>query len=74
LASFFAARKEMQILRCHENGCAEGTLECGTVSYRLLLGLQGGSFAASLQGASRIFMRCGAPQAHKICAQDDMSF
>ena len=21
--------------RCHENGCAEGTLECGSVSYRL---------------------------------------
>ena len=61
----------MQMLRCHENGCAEGTLECGSVSYGLLLGLHGGSFAAALQGASRIFMQSGAPQAHEICAQHD---
>ena len=37
---------QSEIPRCHENGCAEGTLECGirqpTDSYRLSLGTQGG--------------------------------
>jgi len=26
-----------EILRCFENGSAEGTLECGSASYRLLV-------------------------------------
>jgi hypothetical protein len=56
---------------CHENACAEGTVECGSASYRLWLRIQGGSFAAALQGASRIFMRSGEPKDHEIFAQDD---
>ena len=60
-----------ETLRCHENACAEGTLECGSASYRLRLGIQGGSFAAALQGASRIFMRNGEPKDHGVCAQGD---
>ena len=30
-----------------------------------------GSFAVALQGASRIFIHCAAPQAHEIFAQED---
>ena len=43
--------------------CAEGILECGSASYRLQLGMKGGSFAAALQGAARIFMLPGYPSA-----------
>jgi hypothetical protein len=63
--------RNAESLRCHENACAEGTLECGSASYRLWFGIQGGSFAAALQGASRIFMRSGEPKDHEVCAQDD---
>jgi hypothetical protein len=59
---------------CFENGCAEGTLDCGRSSYRFCLARLGGmsawertksgSFAAAVQSASRIFMHSGEPQAH----------
>jgi len=39
----------------------------------LSLGIQG-SFAAALQGASRIFVQGGEPKHHGICAHDDSSF
>jgi hypothetical protein len=51
------------IERYSENACAEGTLECGSARYRGSLEFQGGSFAAALQGASRIFMVSGCPSA-----------
>jgi hypothetical protein len=35
------------------------------------LGVQGGSFAAAVQGASRIFVQRGEPKDHGICGQDD---
>jgi hypothetical protein len=35
------------------------------------LGIQGGSFAAAVQGASRIFMQCGEPKDHEICPRND---
>jgi len=44
------------IASCSENDCSEGTSECGSDSYRLCFEFHGGSFAAALQGASRIFM------------------
>ena len=53
-------------------GCAEGALECGSVSYRLWLGFQAGSSAAAVQGASRIFMRGGEPKDHEVFARNDM--
>jgi hypothetical protein len=37
----------------------------------LSLGIQGGSLAAAVQGASRIFMQRGEPRAHGICARND---
>ena len=40
-------------------------MECGSVSYRLWFGFQGGSFAAALQGAVRIFMVSGCPWRHE---------
>jgi hypothetical protein len=67
----------MEILRCHENGCAEGTLECGSASYRLVLSEWKAAsplrFAAALQGASRILMQGGEPKDHGISAQNDGS-
>jgi len=47
---------------CFENASAEGTLECGSVSYRRSLEFQGGSFAAALHDGLRIFMLSGRPQ------------
>jgi hypothetical protein len=76
LATFFPARKEEQILRCHES--ARSALECGSASYRLVFVECKAAvplrFAAALQGASRIFMDGGEPKDHEVCAQDDMSF
>ena len=60
-----------EVLRCHENDCAEGTLDCGSARYRLSDWFQGGRFPAAVQGASRIFRHRGEPKAHGICAQDD---
>jgi len=37
-----------------EIACAEGTLECGSDSYRLCFESHSGSFAAAVQGAARI--------------------
>jgi len=48
---------------CFENACAEGTLECGSVSYRRSLEFQCGSFAAALHDGLRIFMLSGCPAA-----------
>jgi hypothetical protein len=59
---------------CYENGCAEGTLDCGRSRYRFCLARLGGmsawertksgSFAAAVQSASRVFIHRGEPQAH----------
>ena len=54
--------EKSKILRCDENGCAEGTLEYDGVGYRLFAGIQGGSFASGVQGASHTFMQRGEPQ------------
>jgi hypothetical protein len=35
------------------------------------LAIQGGSFAAALQGASRIFMHRSEPKDHEVCARND---
>jgi len=51
------------IPRCFENPCAEGTLECGSASYRRLLAFNGGSPAAALHDELRIFMVSGCPSA-----------
>ena len=64
------------ILRCHENGCAEGTLECGGLTPPSPLGLHAGGTlrrrqAVALQGASRIFMDSGEPKDHEIFAQNE---
>jgi len=56
----FRVRKQTkELIRCPENTCAEGALECGSASYRLSFGFQGGSSAAALQGAARIFVVSG---------------
>jgi hypothetical protein len=39
----------------------------------LLPGFQGGSFAAALQGASRIVMHGGEPKGHEVFARNDPS-
>ena len=65
------ARQPTGMSDCHENASAEGTLACGSVSYRLWLSVQGGSLAAALQGASRIFMPSSEPKDHGLRAQDD---
>jgi hypothetical protein len=58
-------------LLCNENDCAEGTLDCGSSSYRSPLhigrmnrGRKAVAAATAVQSASRIFMRSGEPQAH----------
>ena len=73
LSIFNAMRDPCEILRCHENDCAEGTLECGSSSYRLFdpLESKAAAEAAALQGASRIFMHRGEPKDHEVCAQND---
>jgi len=38
---------------CSDNTCAEATLQCGSASYRLWSGFEGGSFAAALQDLTR---------------------
>jgi len=48
---------------CFENRCAEGTLECGSVSYRLWSGSQ---------GAARIFMKSGEPKDHEVDARNEI--
>jgi tetratricopeptide (TPR) repeat protein len=65
-----------EILRCHENGCAEGTLECGGLTPPsplcvYALGTPRRRQAAALQGASRIFMHGGEPEGHEVYAQDN---
>jgi hypothetical protein len=65
-----------EILRCHENGRAEGTLECGGLTPPSPLGLYAlGTLrrrqAAALQGASRILTHGGEPQDHEVFAQND---
>jgi hypothetical protein len=52
---------------CHENACAEGTLEYGSSSYRLAYvphEPKAVAAATALQGASRIFMQRGEPKDH----------
>ena len=58
----FTLSGRSEVLRCPENDCAEGTLDCGSARYRLSDRLQGGSFAAAVQGASRIFIQGGEAQ------------
>jgi len=53
----------MQILRRFENACAEGTLECGSGSYRRSFVFHGGSFAAALHDPLGILMVSGCPSA-----------
>ena len=63
--------KTARFLRRHENDCAEGTLECGSGAAALNSKRYGGSSAAALQGASRIFMQSSKPKHHGICAHND---
>jgi len=53
-------------------------LDCGRGSYRFLIlaalahpKLKAVAGATALQGASRIFIPSGEPEAHEVCAQDD---
>jgi hypothetical protein len=49
--SWFQGARQLTGMRDYfENPCAEGTLECGSASFRLSLGFHGG-FAVELQGA-----------------------
>ncbi len=68
-------------IECHEKGCAEGTLECGSSSYRLSLPPQhicrmsrrrkAVAAATALQGASRIFIASRMPQgAWTLCVRE----
>jgi hypothetical protein len=54
--------EKSKILHCDENCCAEGASEYGKAGYRLFGGIQGGSFAAAVQGALCTFMQRGEPQ------------
>jgi len=60
---FLGARQPTSMSDCFENACAEGTLECGSVSYRRSLEFHGGSFAAALHDGLRILMVSGCPSA-----------
>jgi hypothetical protein len=62
---------QTEIARSHEGGSAEGTLECGSAATALSLGIEGGSSAAALQGASRILIHTGERKDHGICAGDN---
>jgi hypothetical protein len=68
-------KDESKIPRRHENGCAEGTLKCGSLTPPSLLGLHAEDTlrrrqAAALQGASRIFTHGGEPKDHGILARN----
>jgi len=50
---------------CSEEAGSEGIMECGSASYRPSLEFQGGSFAAALHDALRIFMISGCQSANE---------
>ncbi|MGD0130026.1 MAG: hypothetical protein ABSF46_32305 [Terriglobia bacterium] len=55
-----------KLAMCHpESLLGEGTLECGSASYRRLIGFQGGSFAAALHDGLRIFLVSGRRKRHE---------
>ena len=68
-----SAARPSVIPRCHANACAEGALECGSGAAAFPPGIQGGSSAATLQGASRIFVHGGERKHHGVYARNDIA-